>query len=143
VVPGSDNQVLTSDGSGGIVAETDFTYNGSDNILTLNRSYDKVNTKTVSNPSTGDVIDTFDYTFGCSAIFEYCITESGGAKRMGQVLSTWDDSSAVFTDISSPDLNSSTATFVWKVTVTSGNVELISTFGSGTWDILVATRIVF
>jgi hypothetical protein len=27
--------------------------------------------------------------------------------------------------------------------VTSSNVELISTFGSGTWDILVATRIVF
>jgi hypothetical protein len=62
---------------------------------------------------------------------------------MGQVYATWDTSSAVFTDVSSPDLNSSTAAFIWKVQVTSGNVELISSFSSGTWDVLVATRIIF
>jgi hypothetical protein len=62
---------------------------------------------------------------------------------MGQVYTTWDTSSAVFTDISSPDLNSSTAGFVWKVQVTSGNVELVCSITSGSWDVLVATRIIF
>jgi len=89
------------------------------------------------------VIDTFEYTFGCSAIFEYCVTEQGGAKRMGQVFATWDGTNAAFTDISSPDLNGSTADLVWKVQVTSSQVELVSVIFSGTWDILVATRIVF
>ena len=62
---------------------------------------------------------------------------------MGQVFSTWDNASAVFTDISSPDLNGSTADLVWKVQVNSGSVELIATISVDTWDILVATRIVF
>ncbi len=142
-VPGSDNEILTSDGAGGIVAESNFTYDGPNGTLTLNRSWDKVNTVSVSNPSSGQVIDTFATNFGCAAFFEYCITENGGAKRMGQVYATWDNSSAAFTDVSTPDLNSSTAGFVWKVIVTSGNVELTSSISSGSWDVLVATRIVF
>jgi hypothetical protein len=142
-VPGLDNEVLTSDGSGGIVAESNFTYNGSDSVLTLTGSYDKVNTKSVPNISTTTTIDTFGTDFGCSAIFEYCITNNSGYKRMGQVFSTWDNASAVFTDISSPDLNGLTTGLIWKVTVTSGSVELIANIGSGTWDILVATRIIF
>ena len=62
---------------------------------------------------------------------------------MGQVFSTWDGSSAVFTDVSSPDLNGVTSAFEWKVNVTSGNVELVALISVGTWDILVATRIIF
>jgi hypothetical protein len=62
---------------------------------------------------------------------------------MGQVFSTWDTSSAVFTDVSSPDLNGSTAALIWKVQVVSGSVELVATISAGTWDILVATRIIF
>jgi hypothetical protein len=62
---------------------------------------------------------------------------------MGQVYATWDTSSATFTDVSSPDLNASTAGLIWKVTVGGGTVNLDATISSGTWDILVATRIVF
>jgi hypothetical protein len=134
---------LTSDGSGNINAETTFTYNGTDRILTLTSSYDKVNTVTQTTVGSTQVIDTFSSDFGCSSIFEYCITESLGNKRMGQVFATWDTSSAVFTDISSPDLNGSTAGLVWKVQINSGQVELVANIFSGTWDILVATRIVF
>jgi len=134
LVPGLDNEVLTSDGSGGIVAEANFTYNGPDGVLTLNASYDKVNTKTSTNISTTTIIDTFGTDFGCSAIFEYCITNTNGYKRMGQVFSTWDNASAVFTDISSPDLNGSTADLVWKVQVNSGSVELIATISVDTWE---------
>jgi hypothetical protein len=80
---------------------------------------------------------------GCAAIFEYCVTESGGAKRMGQIYAVWDTSSATHTDVSSPDLNGSTANFIWKVDIVSGNLELSCSIGGGTWDILVSTRIVF
>ena len=62
---------------------------------------------------------------------------------MGQVFATWDSSSAVFTDISSPDLNGDTYGLRWVVAVAGTNVELIAQIGDGTWDILVSTRIVF
>ena len=62
---------------------------------------------------------------------------------MGQVYSTWDTLSATFTDVSSPDLNGSTAGLVWKVGVAGGSVNLEAQISSGTWDILVATRIIF
>jgi hypothetical protein len=62
---------------------------------------------------------------------------------MGQVYATWDNSAATFTDVSSPDLNGSTANLIWKVSVGGGSVNLEATISSGTWDILVATRIVF
>jgi hypothetical protein len=62
---------------------------------------------------------------------------------MGQVFATWDTSSAVFTDVSSPDLNASTAGLTWQVLIVSGNVELVAKINAGTWDILVATRVIF
>jgi hypothetical protein len=63
---------------------------------------------------------------------------------MGQVYATWDGSSAVWTDVSSPDLNGSTANLIWKVAISGGStVDLIAVIFGGTWDILVATRIIF
>jgi hypothetical protein len=103
-----------------------------------------VDTKNVPTVSSTQTIDSFLPDFGCAAFFEYCITESSGAaKRMGQVYSTWNATSAVFTDVSSPDLGGSTAGFVWKVSVVGGTVNLDATISSGTWDVLVATRIIF
>ena len=142
-MPGADNDILTSDGAGGINAETNFTYDGNNNILTLTTSYDKVDTVSLNTQSTTVIVDKFTPDFGCAAFFEYCITESGGAKRMGQVYATWDSSSAVFTDVSTPDLNGSTAGLKWDVTVAGGFVNLYAKINAGTWDILVATRIIF
>jgi hypothetical protein len=64
---------------------------------------------------------------------------------MGQVYTTWNNSNAVYTDVSSPDLNGSTSNFVWKVQVNggTGDVELVAVISGDTWDILVSTRIVF
>ena len=141
---GNDNEILTSDGSGGITSETNFTYSsGTNNVLTLTASYNKVNTKTYDNLTSDQTIDSFTTDFGCASIFEYCITESGGAKRMGQVYATWDSSSATYTDISTPDLNSSTADFIWKVEVINNNLVLVAVIVSGSWNVLVATRIIF
>jgi hypothetical protein len=133
-----------SDGAGGIQSCTTFTYDCSDSIiLTIDSSFIKVNTLTAG-PLTGTtVIQTFGESFGCSAIYEYCITESGGAKRMGQIMATWDGSGVVFTDNSTPDLNSSTADFIWKVQKIGTSVELVANVLSGTWDALVAIRIIF
>jgi len=111
--------------------------------LTLNQSYDKVDTVSSTAVSTSGTIDSFTPDFGCAAFFEYCITESGGAKRMGQVYATWDIAGAAFTDVSTPDLNGSTADFVWKVNVAGGTVNLDAQIAGGTWDILVGTRIIF
>ena len=88
-------------------------------------------------------MDKFTPDFGCAAFFEYCITENGGAKRMGQVYSTWDSGGVTFTDVSSPDLNASTAGLKWDMTVSGGFVNLFAKINAGTWDILVATRIIF
>jgi len=62
---------------------------------------------------------------------------------MGQIMATWDGSSAVFTDNSTPDLNSSTSDFYWKVQKNGTSVELVATIISGTWDALVSIRIIF
>ena len=63
---------------------------------------------------------------------------------MGQVYATWDSAGATFTDVSSPDLNGSTANLIWKVAVSGGTtVELTASIGGGSWNILVSTRVIF
>ena len=132
-----------SDGSGGVISSSAFTYNTTTKVQTLTSSYVKVDTKSATAVSATQVIDSFATNFGCAAFYEYCLTESGGAKRMGQIYATWDGSAAAFTDVSSPDLNGSTADLIWKVGISGGNVQLVANVLSGSWDILVATRIVF
>ena len=132
-----------SDGIGGVISSSAFTYNTTTKVQTLTSSYVKVDTKSANSVTSTQTIDSFATNFGCAAFYEYCVTESGGAKRMGQVYATWDGSAAAFTDVSSPDLNGSTSDFVWKVGVSGGNVLLDANILNGSWDILVATRVVF
>jgi hypothetical protein len=61
---------------------------------------------------------------------------------MGQIYAVWDNSSATHTDVSSPDLNGSTAGYIWKVQINGGFLELACNV-TGDWDVLVSTRIVF
>jgi hypothetical protein len=132
-----------SDGSGGITSSSNFTYNVGDNVLTLFSSISKVNSITVDTISAGQLIQSFTTDTGCAAIFEYCVTESGGAKRMGQIYAVWDNATATHTDVASPDLNSSTANYIWKVDVSGGSLELTCAINGGTWNVLVSTRIIF
>jgi hypothetical protein len=62
---------------------------------------------------------------------------------MGQIYAVWDNSSATHTDVSSPDLNGSTAGYIWKVQINSPSIELACNVTSGTWTVLVSTRIIF
>jgi len=63
--------------------------------------------------------------------------------RAGVVMAVWDNSSATFTDFSTPDLNGTTSPFLWDVDVSSGLVRLQSVISSGTWTINVGTRVIF
>jgi hypothetical protein len=102
----------------------------------------KVNTVLFSAITSDQLVDTFDTTFGSAAFFEYYVVDDGSRARMGQVYAVWDASSGTGTDVSSPDLNGSTANLSWKVQVTGSNVELIAVITGGVWDIKVATRII-
>ena len=62
---------------------------------------------------------------------------------MGQIMATWDNAGVTFTDNSTPDLNLSTDNFKWKVQLNGTTVELVADIVSGTWDALVAIRIIF
>jgi hypothetical protein len=90
------------------------------------------------------VIDTLPVSTGCSAIFEYCITElSTGNTRVGQIMATWRGSDTAFTDYSTPDLVGSTSDFTWSVESDGTNVTLVAEIDNYVWQIRVLTRILF
>ena len=135
-------RILTSDGTPhGAIAQSGFTYDGTYlSLIGTQRIQSDVNTGVNSNQT----IYTVPVSSGCGAYFDYCITESGGAKRLGTVMTTWDGSGAAWTDTSTPDLNSSTIGLGFTVTVTGGNtVNLNAVRTSGTWTIRLAVRIVY
>jgi hypothetical protein len=122
------------------MAQSGFTFDGT--YLSL------VGTQRVqSDVNTGVTTNTFLYQIpvssGCGAFFDYCITESGGAKRLGTVMATWDESGAAWTDTSTPDLNSSTIGLGFTVTVSGVNVNFNSVVTSGTWTVRLSVRIVY
>ena len=100
-----------------------------------------------SDVNTGVTSSTYLYEIptlsGCGAFFDYCVTESGGAKRLGTVMATWDGSSATCNDTSTPDLNSSTIGLGFTVTLSGANVRFNSVVTSGTWTIRLAVRVVY
>jgi hypothetical protein len=89
------------------------------------------------------VITTIPTSSGCSANFDYCVTESGGAMRSGTVKSVWNNSTAGYTDFSTTDIGGSTLGIGFTVDVSGGNVRLNAVIASGTWSVKVASDIVF
>jgi hypothetical protein len=96
-----------------------------------------------TNVTTNAILYEIPVSSGCGAYFDYCILESGGAKRLGTVMATGDSSGAAWTDTSTPDLNSSTIGLGFTVTVAGGNVDFNSVVTSGTWTVRLAVRIVY
>jgi hypothetical protein len=80
---------------------------------------------------------------GCGAFFDYCVVSNTGAKRLGTVMATWDNSGAAWTDTSTPDLNSSTLGIGFTVNVSGGNVQFNTVVTSGTWTIRLSVRIIY
>jgi hypothetical protein len=96
-----------------------------------------------TNVTTNAILYEIPVSSGCGAYFDYCILESGGAKRLGTVMTTWDVSGASWTDTSTPDLNSSTLGLGFTVTVGGGNVRFNSVVTSGTWTVRLAVRVIY
>jgi len=132
---------LLSDGTpNGAIAQSGFTYDGTYlSLIGTQRIQSDVETNVTSN----SVLHEIPVSSGCGAYFDYCITESGGAKRLGTVMATWDGSGATWTDTSTPDLNGPTTGIGFTVTVSGGNVQFNSVVTSGTWTIRIAVRIVY
>jgi hypothetical protein len=89
------------------------------------------------------VVSTIPTTSGCSANFDYCVTESGGAMRSGTVKTVWNNSTAGYTDVSTTDIVGSTEGIEFTVDVSGGNVRLNAVITSGTWTVKVGTKVVF
>jgi len=132
---------LLSDGTtNGAIAQSGFTYDGTYlSLIGTQRIQSDVETNITSN----SVLYEIPTSSGCGAYFDYCITESGGAKRLGTVMATWDNSGAAWTDSSTPDLNGSTIGIGLNVIVSGGNVQFNSVVASGTWTIRLAVRIIY
>jgi hypothetical protein len=103
----------------------------------------RIQSDITTNVSSDTILIQIPVSSGCGAFFDYCIIESGGAKRLGTVMSTWDSSGASWTDTSTPDLNNSTQGCSFSVSVSSGNVNFNTSVTSGTWTIRLAIRIIY
>jgi hypothetical protein len=90
-----------------------------------------------------NIITTIPVTSGCSANFDYCVTENGGAMRAGTVKVVWNNSTAGYTDYSTTDIINSTSGISFTADISSGNVRLNAVITSGTWSIKVSTNVIF
>jgi hypothetical protein len=88
------------------------------------------------------IVQIIPVSSGCSADFNYCVTENGGAMRSGTVKSVWNNVTAGYTDYSTTDIVGSTLDVVFTVDVFGGNVRLIANINSGTWRIKLKTQII-
>ena len=55
----------------------------------------------------------------------------------------WNDTNVTFVDTSTPDLDGSTASVTFNVTNISQIIELEIIITSGTWNVLVSSKIIF
>ena len=122
------------------MAQSGFTFDGTYlSLIGTQRVQSDVNTGV----STSTLLYEIPTLSGCGAFFDYCVTEAGGAKRLGTVMATWDGSTATWTDTSTPDLNSSTIGLGFTVNVSGANVQFNSVVTSGTWTVRLAVRVVY
>jgi len=134
-------KILTSDGTPhGAIAESGFTYDGT--YLTL-LGTQRIQSDIETGVSTNTTLYTIPVVSGCGAYFDYCVTENGGAKRLGTVMTTWDNATSTWTDNSTPDLNGTTSGIGFIVIVSGGNVQFNSVVSSGTWTIRLSVRIIY
>jgi hypothetical protein len=139
------NRILTSDGTPyGAIAQSGITYDSSFQAFTLlGDSFQR--SDILGSGTTGTtIVTTIPTSSGCSANFDYCVTElSSGAMRSGTVKAVWNNSSAGYTDVSTTDIVSSTEGIEFTVDVNGGNVRLNAVITSGVWSVKVGTKVVF
>mgnify|MGYP000147041537 FL=1 len=137
-----NNRVTTSTGvQGELNAESNLTFDGT--FLSLTGS---LNIHSAGNASitTGQTeVLSFPTTTGKSVNFDYVVYNGTTDLRAGTVMAVWNNVDATYTDFSTPDLNGDTEAITFSVTIVSGDVKLFANVASGTWDLDIATRIIF
>jgi hypothetical protein len=98
----------------------------------------------VSSVTTGtNLLLSLPKSSGCSANFNYCVIESGGAMRSGTVKCVWNSTVTGYVDYSTTDIVGSTSGIVFSVIINGSNLELNAIISLGTWNIKASTEIVF
>jgi hypothetical protein len=81
---------------------------------------------------------------GSTVFFDYSVYNSAtGARRAGTVMAVWNTTTAVSTDTSTPDLVATTFPVLFSVDVAAGQVRLLATISTGSWDITAGARVIF
>jgi len=142
ILNNANNRLTTATGNfNEFNAESNLTFDGS--FLSLTGS---LNIHSAGNASitTGQTeILSFPTTEGKSANFDYIVYNGTTDLRAGTIIAVWNTNDATYTDISTPDLNGSTEAIEFAVAVSAGDVKLFANVSSGTFDLDIATRIIF
>ena len=135
-----DNRILTSTGSTNSAnAESNLTFDGT--ILELNGTQ-KLNSSTHTSLGIGTtIIGTYSISISNSIWVDYIINDSVSF-RSGTLMSVHNNSITTYTDISTPDLGVSTTPFVLSTDINTGNIQVIATISTGTWDIKFSVRFI-
>ena len=129
-----ENGVLVSDGTTTGITATNILEVDPEGVV-------KFNTTSPTGLTGNTVTVSFDKTIGAAYYFDYWVTEtSSGASRSGTVLAVWKNTSAEYTDTSTPDILGSTLGISFSVAINEPNIELTTEITSGTWDIIIGTR---
>jgi hypothetical protein len=89
-----------------------------------------------------NVISLLSKTSGRAAYIDYYVM-SGNTMRAGTVIATWNSlDNVVYTDYSTQDLDSSTASILLSVDISGSDIRLLVTITSGTWDIKSSIKII-
>jgi hypothetical protein len=126
-----------------VIAQSGITYNSTGSTFVIYGTEYQQSVVATSITSGTTAIVTIPTASGCSADFNYCVTESAGAKRAGTVKSVWNSSTAGYTDVSTTDISGSTSNIGFTVTVGGSDVNLNAVVSGGTWSVLVASKIIF
>lgn len=95
----------------------------------------------ISSISVSTVVDSFPITDAKAARWDYVATATNGAQRASSIIGHWksDGSSFDLADIGADDVTGSTSSLDFDLVFGAGNIQLIATISSLTWNI-VGTR---
>ncbi len=121
--------------------KTGGTINGS---LVLNGQLFE-NSLSITNVSTNTNIYSISKNIADAAFIDYRVfNTSTRAIRAGTLFVTWDstNNTIIYTDTSTPDLNSTTNPIKIYANVNGNNIEILTTITSGIWNIKLGIRLI-
>lgn len=142
ILNNADNRLTTATGNvNELNAEANLTFDGT--TLTVN-AIEAVRSGGGTSISTGTTqLVSFPISSGKSANYNYVLYDGSGNSRAGIIIAVWDGSTTSFNDFSTPDLNGSTSDVTFTVTISASNVLLNAVVSSGTWNVDVASKVIF